>query len=72
MNVFKRFERLLRRPVLRIATVTAAHGSAWFLEEMDGSQTTAVGEATVGQKVYVRENQIVGPAPDLVVHYMEE
>jgi len=72
MNVFKRFERLLRRPVLRIVTATVQNGSVWYVEEMDGAITTAIGEAQAGQKFYVRENTIIGPAPNLPLHLIEE
>jgi len=72
MNVFKRFERLLRRPVLRIATAVGPNGSGWYVQEMNGAITTAIGEAQAGQKVYVRDNAIIGPAPNLPLHLIEE
>jgi len=72
MNLFKRFESLVRRPLLRVATVTAANGSGWFVQESDGSITAAIGQAQIGQKVYVREKHIEGPAPDLPLNIIEE
>lgn len=72
MNLFKRFERLIPRPILRVATVLSVDGTSVRLEEANGGTSIATGTATVGQKVYVREGAIVGPAPNLPVEVIEE
>jgi len=72
VNLFTRFASLTRPAPVRVATVTAANGSAWFVQELDGSLSSAIGQANVGDKVFLREGHIIGPAPDLPVYFIEE
>ncbi|QPS74624.1 hypothetical protein [Delftia acidovorans] len=72
MNLFKRFERLLPRAPRRVGTVLAVDGTTVRVEEVGGNITQVVGEATVGQQVYIRNSAIEGPAPNLPLEDVEE
>lgn len=72
MNLFKRFERLLPQNPLRVADVIAVDGTTVFVEEVGGAQFQVRGTATVGSRVYVRNQVIEGPAPDLPLGVIEE
>ena len=72
MNLFKRFERLIPQHPLRVASVLAVDGTAVLVEEVGGAQFTVRGEASVGDRVYVRNQVIEGPAPNLPLEVIEE
>lgn len=65
-NIYRQFLDLLpKRPLLtgEVTTVDSA-GTAWITLP-GGSVIQARGEATVGQRVFVRDGVIEGPAPTL-------
>lgn len=72
MNLFKRFERLLPQHPLRVADVIAVDGTAVLVEEVGGVRFQVRGEASVGDRVYIRNQVIEGPAPDLPLEVIEE
>ena len=72
MNLFKRFERLLPQNPLRVADVIAVDGTTLLVEEVGGAKFQVRGTATVGSRVYVRNQVIEGPAPDLPLEVIEE
>ena len=72
MNLFKRFERLLPQNPLRVADVIAVDGTTVLVEEVGGVRFQVRGTATVGSRVYVRNQVIEGPAPDLPLEVIEE
>lgn len=72
MNLFKRFERLLPQHPLRVATVISVDGTNVLVEEVGGVRFQVRGEASVGDRVYIRNQVIEGPAPDLPLEVIEE
>ena len=72
MNLFKRFERLLPQNPLRVADVIAVDGTTVLVEEVGGARFQVRGEATVGARVYIRNQVIECPAPDLPLEVIEE
>ena len=72
MNLFKRFERLLPRNPLRVAEVVSVDGTEVLVEEVGGVRFQVRGEANVGDRVYIRNQVIEGPAPNLPLEVIEE
>lgn len=71
-NLFKRFQRLVPTYPLRVGTVRAISGTAVYVEEPGGTLVRLVGAASVGQKVYFRNAELVGAAPALPLEVIEE
>lgn len=70
-NLFKRFQRLIPNPPLRVGTVIQYSNGVAKLQEEGGGLTTARGEAALGDRVFFRDNVIEGPAPDLPLEVIE-
>jgi hypothetical protein len=70
-NFYKRLRSILPEPRLLIGTVLSVDTTSARVELPDGSVVHARGEATAGQKVYLRNGVIEGPAPDLPVVNIE-
>lgn len=70
-NAFKRFQRLIARPPLRVGSVIQYEDGIATIQEEGGSLATARGEATVGDQVFFRDNVIEGPAPNLPLEVIE-
>jgi hypothetical protein len=70
-NLFKRFQGLLSRAPLLVGTVTAVADGLAMVTLPGGGMVNARGTATVGDKVFVRDGVIEGPAPDLEVVEIE-
>lgn len=70
-NLFRRFQKLLRTPPLRVGDVIAYSDGVALIEEAGGGTVQARGEATVGDRVFFRNQMIEGPAPDLTVEIIE-
>ena len=70
-NLFKRFQKLLRTPPLRVGEVISFSDGMALIEEAGGGHVQARGEATVGNMVYFRDHVIEGLAPDLPVEIIE-
>lgn len=71
MNLFKRFRQLLPEPPLLVGDVVAIASGVATIEEPGGGLSTAIGPATVGDRVFVRAGVIQGPAPTLPVEIIE-
>lgn len=71
-NLFKRFQRLIPSYPLRVGTVQEVQGTSVLVAEVGGGTVRLVGTGTVGQKVYFRNAETVGPAPNLPVEVIEE
>lgn len=65
MNLFKEFLNLLPAPPLEVGTVAHIHQGVATIELPGGGVLQARGQATQGQRVFVRDGVIEGPAPQL-------
>jgi hypothetical protein len=65
-NLFRQFRDLIPQAPLQAGTVIAFAGTVATVELPGGGTIKARGSATVGQKVFVRDDAIEGPAPSLV------
>ena len=70
-NFYKRLRDLLPDEPLLIGEVTADTPAGYIIQLPDGAEITARGEATVGQRVFVRAGLIEGMAPALSVTLIE-
>ena len=66
MNLQKRFLALIPDAPLLVGEVLAVGDGIAQIELPGGGLVHARGEATVGQRVFVRDGAIEGPAPTLV------
>lgn len=66
-NAFAQWRELFAPGPLQAGEVTAYASGVATITLPGGGMLRALGEATVGQKVYLRDGSIVGPAPDLPV-----
>lgn len=66
-NLFTRWRDLFAAGPLQVGKVTAYAGGVATLTLPSGGTLRALGQATVGQSVYVRDGVIQAPAPDLPV-----
>lgn len=65
-NLWRAFERLLPGEPLLIADVLSVNADGTrTVQQLDGGVLRVTGEATVGQRVFVRAGAIEGPAPTL-------
>lgn len=71
MNPFKRLLNLLPQRPLQVGEVTAASGGVCTVQLPGGGLLTARGDATVGDRVFVRDGAIEGQAPTLTVVEIE-
>lgn len=70
-NPYKLLRDLLPTPPLQVGTVQSFSGGVATIELNGGGIVTARGTATVGQRVYFRDNVIEGNAPNLTVVEIE-
>lgn len=74
-NLFTRMTRVFApifvRPQ-RVGTIASVDGTVVVVTELGGGTARVVGSGTVGQQVYFRGNEIVGPAPSLPEELIEE
>ena len=70
-NHWSRFRQLLPGRPTRIAEVVATHGQTTTVELLTGHQIRVRGSASVGDHVYIRDGQIISPAPDLPGHQIQ-
>lgn len=66
-NLYKAFLDLIPDPALQTGTVTSVSNNIALVELPGGGEIKARGDATVGQKVFVRGGVIEGQAPNLPV-----
>ena len=70
-NIFKQFERLLPARPLQVGTVLSLVGGIAKVELPGGGILQARGQATAGQRVFVRDGLIEGVAPNLPIEIIE-
>ena len=70
-NLLKEFQSLLPGAPLLAGEVTALDNGIATIELPDGSIATARGTATIGQRVFIRDGVIEGPAPALTTVVIE-
>lgn len=71
INVYKQFLSLLPSRPLQVGDAIAVEGSLVTVELPDGGQIQVRGDATVGQRVFVRDGSIDGEAPSLAIEIIE-
>lgn len=64
-NPFRQFLDLLPKRPRLVGTVTAVDGDVATITLPGGGRTQALGQATVDQRVFVRDGVIEGEAPTL-------
>lgn len=72
MNLFSRFKRLVPTYPLRVGVVLTVNGTEVVVQEVGGVVVRVRGEATVGDRVYLRNSVIEGLAPNLPLEVIEE
>jgi hypothetical protein len=70
-NAYAMFRSLLKEPRLSIGTVVLIENGEASISLPGGGVTRARGDATVGQKVFVRNRVIEGAAPNLPIVLIE-
>jgi len=70
-NLWKRLKQLLPEAPLLIGTVVSVSTYGAVVELPDESRVAVRGEATTGQKVFIRDGLIEGPAPSLTTVLIE-
>jgi hypothetical protein len=70
-NIWKQFSDLVAKPPLQVATVLSVSGDVARVQLPGGGEFLARGEATAGQKVFVRDGVIEGLAPGLPLFQIE-
>lgn len=70
-NPLAAFKALFPDSPLLVGDVVLVDGQVVRVELPDGAQITVRGDATVGQRVFVRGGLIEGPAPTLTVVTIE-
>lgn len=64
-NAFREFMALMPDQPLEVGDVTAIKASVAMIQLPGGGVVHSRGQATVGQRVFVRDGVIEGPAPTL-------
>lgn len=70
-NTYALFRSLLKEPRLNIGTVALVSNGEASITLPGGGVVRARGDATVGQKVFVRNRVIEGTAPNLPIVLIE-
>ncbi len=68
-NLYRKFKALIPDAPLLVGTVVAT--APLRVELPDGTQVPARGEATLVERVFVRDGAIEGPAPTLPIEIIE-
>lgn len=71
MNVYKLFRDLLPDPPLQIGTVQSVSNGTATILMIDGGTASARGNATVGQRVFFRNDVIEVVAPALSIEIID-
>jgi hypothetical protein len=71
MNVYKLFRDLLPDPALQIGTVQSVSNGTATILMIDGGIAKARGNATVGQRVFFRNDVIEALAPSLSIEVID-
>jgi len=65
-NLWRQFKALLPESPLLVATVATRNGDGSLtVTTLDGGQLRVSGSASTGDRVFVRDGQVTGQAPDL-------
>ena len=64
-NIYRQFLDLIPTPPRQVGEVSAIINGVATVTLMGGGLVHAIGEATIGQRVFVRAGTIEGPAPTL-------
>lgn len=70
-NIWKQFSDLVAKPQRQVATVLSVSGDVARVQLPGGGELQALGAATPGQKVFVRDGVIEGEAPNLPLYQIE-
>lgn len=70
-NPYKALLGLLPQRPLQVGTVQSADAGVAIVELPGGGVIRARGDATVGQRVFVRDGAIEGPAPTLSIELID-
>lgn len=70
-NLYKQLKGLFPDPPLQVGDVVAIDNGVATIEVSDGGQVQARGDASIGDRVFFRDNVIEGPAPDLPLEVIE-
>lgn len=70
-NPFSRLKDLLPEAPLSVGDIVSGSAGAWLVQLPDGAQISVRGNAAVGDRVFVRDGVIEGPAPHLPVVNVE-
>lgn len=70
-NVYQTFLDLLPARPLQVGTVTQVAGDLATVQLPGGGIVQARGQASAGQRVFVRDGVIEGAAPDLPIEVIE-
>lgn len=70
-NLYRRLRDIIPDDPLLVGEVTADTPAGYIIQLPDGAEITARGEATLGQRVFVRAGLIEGAAPALSVTLIE-
>ncbi|QEP43024.1 hypothetical protein D5085_07785 [Ectothiorhodospiraceae bacterium BW-2] len=65
-NIWREFERLLpQAPLLTGKVISRQESGDLIVELPGGGQLRVTGEAELGQRVFVKADQVIGEAPEL-------
>jgi hypothetical protein len=70
-NLFVQFKKLLPDAPLQVGVVLSVSSNVARVELPGGGVVTARGATSVGQRVFVRDGAIEGPAPNLPLEVIE-
>ena len=72
-NIWQQFKALIPEGTRVVATITANNGNGTSQAELrDGSVITIKGESVgIGGKVFIRDGEVKGAAPDLAQYEVE-
>ena len=70
-NPYKLLRDLLPEPPLQVGTVSSYSSGSALVELPGGGTLNARGNASIGQRVYVRDSVIEGLAPTLPIELIE-
>ena len=70
-NLYEQFRRLVPNPPLQAGTVVEVGSGVVTVALPGGGLIKARGNATVGQKVFVRDDAVEGNAPNLPLEIIE-
>lgn len=70
-NLYEQFKSLIPEHPLQVGTVTSIATNMAIVQLPGGDQITARGSAQIGEKVFITNGVIEGPAPNLPIDIIE-